>query len=214
VFKLDQGGVVSTLYSFQGFLGGGADGSTPDAGLVQATDGNLYGVTTAGGTYNDGTLYRITTNGSYKLLHSFNATIGNIPIAAPIQHTNGLLYGTSLGGGKLRFGTLYSMNLGLPPFVALVRYAGKAGSIVQILGQGFTGATSVTFNGGATSNFTVVSDTYMSAVVPSGATTGSVVVTTPTGQLKSNKSFRITGTASAATVKSAYRASGNPKKTN
>jgi hypothetical protein len=43
----------------------------------------------------------------------------------------------------------------------------------------------------AASNFTVVSDTYMTAVVPSGATTGKVVVTTPSGALASNVNFRI-----------------------
>jgi hypothetical protein len=37
----------------------------------------------------------------------------------------------------------------------------------------------------------VVSDTYMTAVVPSGATTGPVVVATPSGALTSNVSFRI-----------------------
>jgi hypothetical protein len=60
----------------------------------------------------------------------------------------------------------------------------------QILGQGFTGTTSVT-NGVAATKFSVVSDTYMTAVVPAGATTGAVVVATPAGNLTSNVSFRI-----------------------
>jgi hypothetical protein len=81
------------------------------------------------------------------------------------------------------------MHLG--PFVALVGYQGKSGSTAQILGQGFTGTTSVTFNGVPATSFTVVNDTYMTAVVPSGATTGPVVVTTPGGPLTSNKNFRI-----------------------
>jgi uncharacterized protein (TIGR03437 family) len=62
---------------------------------------------------------------------------------------------------------------------------------VQILGQRLTGATSVTFNGVPAATFSVVSDTYMTAVVPSGATTGKVVVTTPGGALTSNVSFRV-----------------------
>ena len=62
----------------------------------------------------------------------------------------------------------------------------------QILGQGPAGATSVTFNGVAATKFSVVSDTYMTAVVPAGATTGAVVVATLAGNLSSNVSFRIT----------------------
>src|SRR5260370_40711144 len=55
-----------------------------------------------------------------------------------------------------------------------------------ILGQGLTGTTSVTFNGVAATSFNVGADTFMTAVVPSGATTGPVAVTTPGGTLTSN----------------------------
>jgi len=48
------------------------------------------------------------------------------------------------------------------------------------------------FNGAPAAKFSVVSDTYMTAVVPAGATTGAVVVATPAGNLISNVSFRIT----------------------
>jgi hypothetical protein len=54
-----------------------------------------------------------------------------------------------------------------------------------------TGTTGVTFNGVATTSFRVFSDTFMTAVVPSGATSGKVVVTTPGGTLISNVDFRI-----------------------
>jgi hypothetical protein len=68
---------------------------------------------------------------------------------------------------------------------------GHIGAVAQILGQGLTGSTSVTFNGVPATSFSVVSYTYMTAVVPSGASTGPVVVTTPSGPLTSNVSFRI-----------------------
>lgn len=67
---------------------------------------------------------------------------------------------------------------------------GKAGTKVIILGNGLTGATAVTFNGVAAS-FSVVSDTEMTATVPTGATTGAVVVTTASGSLDSNVAFRV-----------------------
>lgn len=82
--------------------------------------------------------------------------------------------------------------MGLSPAVAFVIPTGKVGQTAEILGQGLTGSTSVTFNGVAAAKFTVVSDTYMTAVIPTGATTGAVVVTTLAGALTSNINFRIT----------------------
>jgi len=111
----------------------------------------------------------------------------------PIQHTNGILYGdTSLGGDNNNMGVFYALNLGLKPFVSLVSGSAKVGATVEILGQGFTGTTTVSFNGTAATNFTVVSDTYMTAVVPAAATTGLVTVTTPSAALQSNQNFRVT----------------------
>jgi hypothetical protein len=66
------------------------------------------------------------------------------------------------------------------------------GRIAQILGQGFTGTTSVTFNGVPATGFTVAGPTFMTAVIPRGATTGPVVVTTPTATLTSNMNFNVT----------------------
>jgi hypothetical protein len=86
---------------------------------------------------------------------------------------------------------IYSYNAGLDPFVAFVLPSGSVGQSAQILGQNLTGTTSVTFNGVPATSFSVESSTYMTAVVPSGATTGPVVVTTPTGTLTSNKNFTI-----------------------
>jgi uncharacterized repeat protein (TIGR03803 family) len=188
IFKMSQAGVVSVIYGFQGAP---QDGSQSSAGLTQATDGKLYGTTFAGGTFDFGTLFQITTGGTYRVLSNFSINTGNQPQDAPVQHTNGLLYGTTEAGGEFGSGTIYSLNMGLGPFVAFVQPTGKAGQSAQILGQGLTGTSSVTFNGVAAVSFTVLGDTFMTAVVPSGATTGKVVVTTPGGALTSNVSFRI-----------------------
>src|SRR5260370_35278818 len=61
----------------------------------------------------------------------------------------------------------------------------------MILCKGFTGTTGVSFNG-KSAKYAVVSDSYLTATVPSGAKTGSVTVTTPGGTLMSNKKFRFT----------------------
>jgi uncharacterized repeat protein (TIGR03803 family) len=182
IFKMNQHGAVTTLYRFT------ASGPRyPWAGLVQATDGNLYGATLGIG---DNTLYQITPSGVYADLYTFTNATGQSPLTALMQHTNGILYGVTAGGGYGE-GTIYSLDMGLGPLVTFVRPTGKVGQSAQILGQGLTGSKSVTFNGVPATSFSVVSNTYMTAVVPSDASTGAVVVTTPSGPLTSNVSFRI-----------------------
>jgi uncharacterized repeat protein (TIGR03803 family) len=187
IFRVSQG-VVSVIYRFSGYPN---DGALPASGLVQGTDGNLYGSTEQGGVSKFGTLYQITTSGQYKLLYSFADAIGIFPGASLMQHTNGKFYGTASAGGTNSYGSIYSLDMGLGPFISLVHYTGSVGHSVQILGQGLLGSTAVTVNGLAATSFKVVSDYYMTAVVPTGATTGPVVVTTPTGTLTSNQNFRI-----------------------
>lgn len=181
-------GKVSVLYSFSG----GSDGANPGSGLTQATDGNLYGTTSAKGAYGYGTIFQISLTGQFQSLYSFSAAIGENPGGSPLQHTNGLFYGALQSGSTYGYGAIYSLDMGLGPFVAFVQPVGKVGKTAEILGQGLTGTTSVTFNGVPATSFAVKSDTYMTAVVPSGATIGRVVVTTPTGTLTSNVNFRIT----------------------
>jgi hypothetical protein len=82
------------------------------------------------------------------------------------------------------------LSTGLAPFVKLTRDSGKVGQTGGILGQGFTGTTGVFLNG-TPASFTVVSDTFIRATVPSGATSGFVTVNTPSGTLTSNVPFRV-----------------------
>ncbi|MGD0165494.1 MAG: hypothetical protein ABSB39_23850 [Candidatus Sulfotelmatobacter sp.] len=86
---------------------------------------------------------------------------------------------------------MYGLDMGLGPFISFVRASGRIGAPAEILGQGFRGTRSVTFNGIPATSFTVVTDTFMTAVVLTGATTGPVVVTTPSGNLTSNKNFSV-----------------------
>ena len=67
---------------------------------------------------------------------------------------------------------------------------GKIGQVVKILGNNLTGTTSVTF-GGVSAAFKVVSSTFIEATVPSGATTGTIQVTRPSGTLQSNVAFQV-----------------------
>jgi uncharacterized repeat protein (TIGR03803 family) len=197
VFKITPSGKITVLHNFIG----SPDGSVPNAGLVLANDGNFYGVTSEGGSSTNcqggcGTIFRVTPAGALTILYNFDLTTGYLPNVTLTQHTNGILYGdTDIGGTSTECsqgcGVFFSEDVGLKPFARLVLPAGKVGSQVQILGQGFTGTTGVSFNGTA-AIFSVVSDTYLTAIVPSGAKSGSVKVTTPDGVLTSNRSFRVT----------------------
>jgi uncharacterized repeat protein (TIGR03803 family) len=193
IFRMSPGGTLTTIYSFctQTHQGQCVGGAYPGGGLVQATDGYLYGGTSSGGYFGYGTLFRINRQATLLTLHNFDSSDGASPGSDLTQGTNGSLYGDTQGGGSLGVGTVFRLDMGLGPFVKTLTTFGKTGQTVQILGQGLTGSTSVTFNGVPATSLSVVSDTYMTAVVPSGATTGPVVVTTPSGPLTSNVNFRI-----------------------
>ncbi len=188
VYKITPAGKYTVLHNFT-FV----DGAGPVAGLVQATDGKFYGATWAGSS--GGKLYRITSAGglTYSILHPFTTTTGQSPFVSLFQNTNGILYSDTYAGGTgslCHCGVAYSLNMGLHPFVALLTTSGKVGQVIQILGNGLKGATSVKFGTGSAS-FTVVSDTYMTAVVPATGTTGPVTVATPSGFRVSSKIFRV-----------------------
>ena len=112
------------------------------------------------------------------------------PMVYPTQHTNGKIYGLAPYQGDDGQGVAYSLDMGLGPFVSLVSTWGRVGRNIEVLGQGFTGTTAASVNG-TPATYTIVSDTFLGATVPAGATTGFVTVTTPSGTLTSNQSFRV-----------------------
>ncbi len=107
VFQIGANGSFTPLYSFTGR----ADGARPDSGLLLAGDGYFYGTASGGGTNNYGTIFQISTNGSFTLLYSFtNGTDGADPGACLIQASNGSLYGTTWYGGSNGFGTVFRIS--------------------------------------------------------------------------------------------------------
>jgi len=192
VFKLTPSGTLTVLHNF---VPGASDGSIPVAGPIFAIDGNVYGITSAGGNVGSGygVIFKTSTGGAYSVLYNLDNIHGRGAVSTPIQHTNGAIYGLTGSGGARGDGVVYSFAAGLKAFVKLVFSSGKIGSTVEVLGGGFTGATNVKFNG-ASASFHVVSDTYLTAIVPAGATTGQVKVTTPSGTLTSSTKFRVTPT--------------------
>jgi uncharacterized repeat protein (TIGR03803 family) len=185
IFKITPTGVFTVLHN----INGSNEGNGPVAGLVQATNSNFYGVNFQGGNSADGTIFQMSAKRGYSVLHDFDGTKGEKPQVTVLQHTSGTLYGDTYEGGSTGEGVFYSLNLGLAPFITFVQGIAGVGRTAQILGQELTGTTSVTFNGVPATAFKVLRSTYMVAVVPSGATTGPVIVTTPNGTLTSNKNF-------------------------
>jgi uncharacterized repeat protein (TIGR03803 family) len=186
VFKMTSAGVLTSLHPFAP----SADGGSPFGGLVQATDGNFYGVGYLSGPKNDGTIFRITPAGTLKVLYSFDGTKGGSPMVTPLQHTSGILYGDTNTFGAKNEGVFYSLKASLAPYAALIPTSGKVTKSIGILGQGFNSAKGVSFNGTA-AKFKVSSDTFLTATIPAGATTGIVTVTIPGGNLKSKITFRV-----------------------
>ncbi len=70
VVQISPTGAETLLHSFTA----ASDGTTPQGGLVQGSDGNWYGVTNSGGSYGDGTAFRMTPQGAVTVMHSFGAS--------------------------------------------------------------------------------------------------------------------------------------------
>jgi len=102
--------VVTTLYSFAGDY----DGASPNGGLVQTADGNLYGTTSAGGGYGYGTVFRVArlTNQPYcSLVYTFTGGHdGANPNGNLAQAVDGTLYGTTSQGGDYNYGTVFQLT--------------------------------------------------------------------------------------------------------
>ena len=85
------------------FGGGATDGYQPQAGLVQATNGDLYGTTSSGGSDDNGVVFKVSPSGTVTTVLSFdyasNNNDGSQPYAGLVQDSNGDLYGTTDAGG-------------------------------------------------------------------------------------------------------------------
>ncbi len=188
-FKLTLKGVITVLYNFDnGSAAALAKGYYPYAGLVQGSDGSFYGATNSGGANGLGALFRITPAGVYTVKASFHGTDGSSPQSTPFLHTNGRIYGLTRAGGLVNAGTLYSLDVGAPGFIAPIPNAAKAGTPVGLLGA-VGGTTGVSFNG-VNASFSGTGNTFRTTVVPAGAATGLIKVTTPTGTPQTLKAFQ------------------------
>jgi uncharacterized repeat protein (TIGR03803 family) len=188
----DLGTTFTSLFSFDG-----ANGEFPEASLIQATDGNLYGTTVEGGVncppLGCGTVFKITPSGTLTTLHSFDGADGTEPHGL-IQATNGNFYGTASFGGANSEGTVFEIT----PSGTLTTLASFNGTDGQGPEAGLIQATDGNFYG-TTSRGGANNCTAPSAVHKPGAqndsplrrtvTCGTVFKITPRGTLTTLASF-------------------------
>lgn len=118
VFRLTTNGNLVSIFSFNG-----TNGSRPQATLLCARDGNLYGCATYGGVgFNGGavsgmgTLFRVSPVGEFTILQQFNGTNGAYPAGPLMEASDGLLYGTTTGTMRGAYpnsvgkGTIFSLS--------------------------------------------------------------------------------------------------------
>jgi uncharacterized repeat protein (TIGR03803 family) len=131
IFTLNTDGTgFAVLYSFTG----GSDGSTPYSGLILSSN-TLYGTASTGGTFDNGTVFSLNTDGtSFAILHSFAATFGPFPStnsdgAAPqagLLLLGSSLFGTAASGASEGFGTVFTVNSDGTGFKTLHDFSGSA----------------------------------------------------------------------------------------
>ncbi|HTA83414.1 MAG TPA: choice-of-anchor tandem repeat GloVer-containing protein [Bacteroidia bacterium] len=105
-------------------------GTVPLGSLIQASDGNLYGMTSRGGSGN-GTIFKIDLSGTYTMLAGFTvaANAGYQPLGSLVQAYDGNLYGTTSQGGVYGNGTLFKYNITTDSIIPLVSFnSSKIGS--------------------------------------------------------------------------------------
>ena len=97
VFRVTPEGVFTVLHTFD--FSGAPDSRPPLSGILQATDGDLYGTTLYGGDGDLGTIFKMSLDGSLTTVHSFMGPDGLAPIGI-LQSADGNFYGITRRGGS------------------------------------------------------------------------------------------------------------------
>ncbi len=109
VFKLIPGVGVQVLHEFYG----PANGSGVYDGLTRGSDGSLYGTAPGGGASVAGTIFKITTGGTFSLLASASDNGNGVyPYGTIVQGKDGAYYGVMVGGGSGSSGTIFRTTSG------------------------------------------------------------------------------------------------------
>lgn len=113
VFRVTMNGELTILVAFDA---NGTNGLNPYAGLTLASDGNLYGTCSTGGTSNRGTIFRLTPTGAFNTVYNFSGdNYGMNPVAELLQAADGNLYGTTFYGGPNDAGSVFRLSVPMAP---------------------------------------------------------------------------------------------------
>jgi len=164
IFKLTAGGVLAVLHDFNE----DTDGYSPQGSLTRDSSGNFYGTT----SLDAGTVFKLSADGSFHILHAFKGADGAEPIGRLLLHGDDL-YGTTTVGGS-GSGTIFQLaldgtytvlqtpNLGEFMNGGLVRdrrgdlyggYSNGPNGFVYVLGPDGTMSPLYTFTGGDDGRF-------------------------------------------------------------
>ncbi len=130
IFKINANGTGFTkLFDFDDFNSASANGRFADGGLFLASDNYLYGICSAGGSTQNGTVYKIQQDGSgFTNLHTFATAEGARPYGSLVQADNGILYGVTRNGGANAKGSIYKITMN-GTFTKLLDFNGTNGSL-------------------------------------------------------------------------------------
>lgn len=142
---------LTTLFSFNG-----TNGAVPEATLVQGTDGFLYGTAISGGTNGvsyggDGTIFRISTNGTFETLIFLDRNFAANPQAGLVQGSDGDFYGTTGFGGPRDSGAVFRVTPA-GSFAVLTNFVWPEGEYPNGLVEGADGCFYGTMNWGGTND--------------------------------------------------------------
>ncbi len=107
LFRLHPDGTLDNLYSFNK---SGSAPVSPAGGLMQASDGFIYGSARGGGAANAGVIYRLSLDGELSIVHEFNRSDGATPETRLVETADGFFWGTTRQGGIENGGTAFRMT--------------------------------------------------------------------------------------------------------
>ena len=173
-FTVNSGGSAPTITNFTPTSGGEGTIVT-----VNGTNFTSSAVVKFNGLTGTGFVFKSATK--VKAHVPAGATTGPISVTTAFGTGTSATDFTVLSGGSA------------PTITNFTPTSGPVGTLVTINGTNFTGASLVKFNGAIATSFTVVSATEIRATVPAGAaTTGKIIVKTPTGKATSPTKFTVT----------------------
>jgi len=171
IYQLTLGGQYTLLHTFPKDAGGPTT-------LIEASDGNLYGGTA---DVIHGELFSLTKSGQYTPLHTGRTNV------CLTQGSDGIVYGVA-------YGEIFALDAGLPkpkPWAQdFTPAAGQPGTEVRLWGHNLLSAA-VQFNGVPAETVSSSGPNYVWAIVPAGATTGPITITTPGGTITTQASFTV-----------------------